>query len=77
MTRTDLQNLIDAAYIHGRITATDAFAAAAMMRDPTKPTADILAQVNNALTLKATIDGTTKAAVDHELAAALGLSTTM
>jgi hypothetical protein len=77
MTRTQLQNLIDIAYDRGRITATDAFTAGASMRDPNQATADILATINNALAAKAIIDGTTKAAVDAELAKALGLSQTL
>lgn len=77
MTRTDLQNLIDIAWTRNRITTADALAAAALMRDPSQSVATILAQVNNALSTQAAQLGTTKAAVDAELAAAIGLSTTL
>ena len=75
MDRTQLHNLIDTAYNHGRITAADALAAAARIRDSTNSTASILSDIETAITAKAVLDGTTKAAVDTELAAALGLST--
>jgi hypothetical protein len=77
VTRTQLQNLIDIAWANGRITTADALAAAASMRDPAQSTANILASVNAALNAQAIVMGTTKAAVDAELAAALGLSTTL
>jgi hypothetical protein len=75
MNRTELQNMIDLAYIQGHIHAADALAVASRMRTPDHSTADILADVHAALTRKAAEDGKTKLQVDAELAAALGLST--
>jgi hypothetical protein len=75
VNRTDLQNLIDAATSHGRITPADAAAASARMRDGTSSTASILAEVETAIATKAASDGVIKTDIDIELAAALGLST--
>jgi hypothetical protein len=77
MTRSQLQNLIDQAWSRARITTADALTLSADMRDPNMSVATILAAANVAIQNKCTADGTVKATVDAELAAAIGLSTTL
>jgi hypothetical protein len=77
MTRSQLQNLIDQAWSRARITTADALTLSADMRNPNMSVADILAAANTAIQNKCIADGTVKATVDAELAAAIGLSTTL
>jgi hypothetical protein len=77
MTRTDLQNLIDQALLLNRITAADAATLQADMRNAFMSVATILAAANAAIQTKATADGVQKSDVDAQLAAAIGLSTTL
>ena len=77
MNRTDLQNLIDQALLLNRITAADAATLQADMRNAFMSVATILAAANAAIQTKATADGVLTSDVDTQLAAAIGLSTTL